>query len=178
MFLQRDQSILWVFHGPLRAQGSNRLLFLMCSISEMSDGPASWANADLEADGKTRAPGAAGQRTPIRLWKPRCNTGPPQGPSRRRAPQAAHSTEAAFGDPARSAPCRMRPVFPLRQIQRLDVALLAAAILLVCPDELHAGEPVRQCGSGSATPSASAAAFSTTTVSFAIYLEHLEFGAR
>ena len=118
MFLQRDQSVLWVFHGPLRAQGSNRLLFLMGSISEMNDRPASWANADLEADGKTRAPGAAGQRTSIRLWKPRCNTGPPQGPSRRRAPQAAHSTEAAFGDPARSAPCRMRPVFPLRQIQR------------------------------------------------------------
>jgi hypothetical protein len=40
------------------------------------------------------------------------------------------------------------------------------------------GGPVTQRGSDPATPSASAAAFSTATTSSAIYLEHLEFGVR
>jgi hypothetical protein len=40
---------------------------------------------------------------------------PSQGPARRRAPQAAHPTKAAVGDPARSASRRMRPVLPLRR---------------------------------------------------------------
>jgi hypothetical protein len=104
---------------PAMAHGSTPLVFLICSNSEMNDRPASWRMPPPEADGETCVPRAAascvrrsGSRCPLpdEYWE--ALLGDPRAAGRPRLPiQQRRLLEI----PARSAPCRMRPVLPLRR---------------------------------------------------------------
>ena len=121
MFLQRDQSVVWVFHGPLRAQGSNRLLFLMCSISENERQtrvlgecrPRSrWKNSRPRRCGAAHADPAL--EAPLQYWPASGTLAPPGAsgcPFNRggfRGSRAKCSVSNAPGVPAASNPAARR----------------------------------------------------------------------